>query len=173
MNVTSKRRSRLECEDDHYDAVFRFPFIVVLRLISRLKLLQTGLTLLVVPPAVYQYHLGLLSDYVFHSVVSVATIAGLMLYVMSAYFRYVVGVISLHKTDDIVRFGTLSFWGNRRNVYVPVKEIVPLSELIDSPTDVYVKLRRYNDPKWKMLLVSRGGVIVDKKKFLHILGSVR
>lgn len=90
------------------------------------------------------------------SVAVLANAALIMLYLMSNFGRRLIGVISISEDATVIRIGYLNFWGFRRNVIVPVEDIMPL---LESDNDLrkqwYVRVRRYSDPAFKLYLPVR------------------
>ncbi len=152
--------------------IYRFPYIRGARILARLKLYQTGLTVIGIPAISYLYSTGQLGlDSVF-AAVGVASFAGVMLYVISGYLRKVVGVISLSDRGDIVRIGRLTFWGNRRNVYTPLTDIVPLTDCESNLNDIYVHIRRYSTDD-VLYMSLRYGLIVEQEAFKQVFGNTK
>ncbi|XP_043241678.1 transmembrane protein 186-like [Amphibalanus amphitrite] len=123
------------------------------RLICRLKIYQTGLTLAAVPVMVLLQDLDAAAK-----VGAVGLFAAGMLYIMGEFFRRFVGLLYLHRDGTQLKIAHLTFWGGRRDIVIPVEDIVPFSELKDSPTDVYFKLRRYSSPETFYVSLRYGGI---------------
>ena len=123
---------------------YRFPYITAARFISRLKLYQTAVVVLAVPPAIYYYNIGEINLESCVGVTAVSTLALVMLYVAANFFQRVVGLVALSNDEKLVRFSHLTFFGGRRDIVVPVSDVVPLSDLDEHCNDVFVKVRRYS-----------------------------
>ena len=158
-------------EDEPFTTFYHFPYIIVTRLISRLKIYQTGLTIVVLPPVYVQYALGQMEASNVAMVTGIAAFAGMMLYVISHYTRRLVGLLAINKNRDVLRISHLTFWGNRNNIYVPVEKVVPLSDMADCPNDAYLKLCFY-DSKNYFYYTLRYGSVINKDIFHFVLGSL-
>jgi hypothetical protein len=74
----------------------------------------------------------------------VANIVALgMLSIMGEFFRKFVGIIYVNEKTRQAKIAHLTFFGNRKDIVVPLKDIVPLSDLGDNATDIYVKVSTY------------------------------
>ncbi|GIX85697.1 transmembrane protein 186 [Caerostris extrusa] len=90
---------------------------------------------------------------------------------MTSYFRRLIGIISISKDGKSVKISHLTFWGRKRDVIVPLEDIVPLTESGCSPNDAYVKLVRFSS-KETLYMTLRFGNILDKTKFEFVFGSL-
>ena len=154
-----------------FTVFYRFHSIRGMRILSRMKLYQTAAAVFGVPPLGFMYSTGAVSGSVFGSYCAIASFAGVMLYVMSYYMRRLIGMMSLSDCGKIVRVSHLTFWGKRNDVYIAVDKLVPLSELPEKLTDVYIALRRY-DVEDILFFTLRWGLIVDSEKFYTAFGSM-
>lgn len=158
---------------NNYQMIYKFPYIVQCRTVSRIKIYQTAITSIAVPVVGYLTHVGTVDFQGFLATLSIGTLATVMLYVMGEFFRRLVGIIYYNPSESSVKISHLSFWGNRKEVYVPLDDIVPLTDTDDNPTDVYVKLLRYSKPKSKLYMSLRFGEIVDSEKFVEVFGHLK
>ncbi|KAL8569519.1 hypothetical protein ACOMHN_002066 [Nucella lapillus] len=126
--------------------IYTFRYIVHTRVLSRLKVYQTLLTLGAMPPAVFLHNTGALSTLDLVTSFGIASVATVMLYVMSDMFRHVVGMISVNKEENVVRISHLTFWGRRRDETFDVSSVVPLSDMSVKADDVYQVIRFYDKP---------------------------
>ncbi|CAH1787476.1 unnamed protein product [Owenia fusiformis] len=159
-------------KDSDYHVFYRFPHIVLLRTISRLKLYQTGFLLLACPSAYTLAYLNVLPVGSAHASACLASLAGLVLYLMSGYMRKWIGIMALNPTNNMVKVSHLTFWGRRNDVYMPIVNIIPICDLSDKPNDVFIKFKRY-DSGSDLYLSLRYGKITDMDKFTTVLGSIR
>lgn len=169
--VDNKNKTPNNAKND-YQMIYKFPYIVQSRTVSRLKIYQTAITSVAIPVVGYLTHVGTVDIQGFLATLSIGGLATLMLYVMGEFFRRLVGIVYYNSSESSVKISHLSFWGNRKDIYVPLEDIVPLTDTDDSPTDVYVKLLRYSKPKSKLFLSLRFGGIVDSEKFVEVFGSL-
>lgn len=157
---------------NNYQMIYKFPYIVQCRTVSRLKIYQTAITSIAIPVAGYLTHVGTVDIQGFLATASIGGLATVMLVVMGEFFRRLVGIIYYNPSEDSVKISHLSFWGNRKDIYVPLDDIVPLTDTDDNPMDIYVKLLRYSKPKSKLYLSLKFGGILDSEKFVEVFGSL-
>ncbi|KAL3875492.1 hypothetical protein ACJMK2_033438 [Sinanodonta woodiana] len=162
-------KSQPKMED--FTVIYRFPYILQARFICRAKLFQTSFALLSVIPMSLMYSAGTItySGMVFS--LSASTLACLMLIAMSEYFRKLVGLMSVHKDMEIVKVSHLTFWGGKKDVFLKINQIVPISDTSQKTNDVYVTLKTY-DGNLKLYLFLRFGGVGDKEKLKTVLGTV-
>ena len=154
-----------------FTVFYRFPYINTARFISRLKLYQTAVVVLAVPPTIYYYNIGEVGYETCVGVVAASTLALAMLYIFANFFQRVVGLAALSSDQRLVRLSHLTFFAGRNDVIVPVDDIVPLCDTSESCNDVFVKVRRYSttDTLYMTLLY---GHIEDAETFQKIFGII-
>ena len=157
--------------DVQFTVFYRFPYINTARFISRLKLYQTAVVVLAVPPTIYYYNVGEVGYETCVGVVAASTLALAMLYIFANFFQRVVGLAALSSDQRLVRLSHLTFFAGRNDVIVPVDDIVPLCDTSESCNDVFVKVRRYSttDTLYMTLLY---GHIEDAETFQKIFGII-
>ena len=148
---------------------YRFQYIRFFRFLSRLKIYQTGLTVVFIPPTVYCYSVGLVGIEACMGSIGLSAFAMTLLYFAGNFFRRIVGLVALSSDEQIVRISRLTFWGNRRDIFVSPSDIVPISDLPDNVNDPYIKLRLYNS-KDVLYLTLRYGIVVDPVSFAKVFG---
>jgi len=94
-----------------------------------------------------------------------------VLYSVGTIFYKLVGSVYLSSDRSTVKISYLDFWGKRADVFCPVSDVVPLSEISERSTDVYVILRRYSTPQ-KLHFTLRFGTILDTELFADVFGDV-
>ncbi|KAK3865953.1 hypothetical protein Pcinc_020761 [Petrolisthes cinctipes] len=159
--------------DQNYDVIYKFPYIVFARSVCRLKIYQTAITTLAVPCAGYLAHVGSVELDTFISIVLTNGLAILMLYVMGEIFRRIIGHISYNPETGVVKISHLTFWGQRRDIFVPHSDIVPIADTSDNPNDIYIRFLRYSQPKFSLFMCLRFGGIVDFQKFYQVFGELQ
>ncbi|XP_063592725.1 transmembrane protein 186-like isoform X1 [Penaeus indicus] len=158
---------------EDYQIIYKFPYIVLARAICRLKIYQTAVCGFAVPAVGYLAYNGVLDTQVFASTAAVGGLAFVMLFVMGEIFRRTVGHIYYNARKDIVKVSHLSFWGNRKDIFIPVEDLVPITDTSDIPSDIYVHLLRFSKPKDSLYLFLRFGGIRDTEKFTYALGLLK
>lgn len=154
-----------------FKVIYRFSHIRLMRLIARMKLFQTGITVVAIPPAVYLYSAGHIDAIAIATTLSVAAFASFMLIIMSQLVQKVLGLVAVSDNVGFVRLSHLTFWGKRHDVFVPFNDIVPLSDLDENTKDAFVKLRRYSS-RDVFYLSLRFGLIEDRAKMQRLLGTI-
>ena len=126
--------------------IYRFPGIFLCSFISKAKLVQTVGSILVIPWATYMFASGHQTLDFLLTVYGAAIIAPLALIGFTRTFNRLIGVISMNETNEYIRVGYLSFYGTRRTGYIPVDDIIPVTEIV-SQMEKYPKilqLKRYS-----------------------------
>lgn len=101
------------------------------------------------------------------------------LHAWATLFHEAVGFMYLSEDEKTVKISYLNLWGNRVNKEFPVGEIMLLSEMPESFTDVLFRRVIFyttNSPKPKLYLSIRSmqlGVITDEESFTKVFGSVK
>ncbi|CAL8333813.1 unnamed protein product [Lota lota] len=155
-----------------YSTIYHLPHITLLRAVSRLKLLQTGITVAILPPVYYLYFTGELSYFLVSYSTGVAALAGVMLYTASHFLRKVVGTMYLNSSQDTLKVAHLTFWGRRANVFLPVSDVMTMGDTGDSLTEPVLRLKRYSNAQTMYFSLSYGRV-VDKRAFQKVFGSFK
>ncbi|NWX11966.1 TM186 protein, partial [Aegotheles bennettii] len=155
---------------EEFKLVYRFPGIKYCRVLSRLKLLQTATTMVMLPPICYLYLQEQVSQNVLLYTTGVALFAGAMLYGMSYFFRRIIGLIYFSETSRTVRVAHLTFWGRRKDIYCPLETVMTLDEVGDSKGELLLQFKRCNSTD-VLYFTIKFGQIVDRQKFAQIFGE--
>uniref|UniRef100_A0A8C8AI12 Transmembrane protein 186 n=1 Tax=Otus sunia TaxID=257818 RepID=A0A8C8AI12_9STRI len=156
---------------EEFKLVYRFPGIKYCRVLSRLKLLQTATTMVMVPPIWYLYLQDQVSLNIFLYTTGIAVFAGAMLYGMSYFFRRIIGFIYLNETGRTVRVAHLTFWGRRNDIYCPTESVMTLDDVGDGKRELLLQFKRYNSTDILYFTI-KFGQIVDRQKFSQIFGEL-
>ncbi|XP_060767374.1 transmembrane protein 186 isoform X1 [Neoarius graeffei] len=154
-----------------YTLIYAFPAIRVLRALSRLKLAQTGITSALLPTVYYFYLQGQASFSLLTYTTGIAVFAAIMLYTISYYVQRVVGMMYLDPTHTTLKVAHLSFWGHRRDIHLPISDIMTLGDTGDSPGEVILRLKRYSCPD-TLYFSTRLGRVLDKNGFEKVFGTL-
>lgn len=152
--------------------IYTLPHIKLLRAVSRLKLLQTAITVVILPPV---YILCLQGDAPFFLAsytTGIALFAGVMLYTASHFFRRVVGMMYLDSSETTLKVSHLTFWGKRNDIYLPVSDVMTISDTGDSTKEIIMKLRRYSSAQ-TMYFSTHYGRVVDEQRFQRVFGNFK
>uniref|UniRef100_A0A8C5LA21 Transmembrane protein 186 n=2 Tax=Jaculus jaculus TaxID=51337 RepID=A0A8C5LA21_JACJA len=161
----------LDTEAERFHMVYRFKAIRVFGYLSRLKLAQTALTVIFLPPGYYWYSQGLVT---FHSLCllgGTSCFALAMLCWMSSFFQKLVGILYVNESGTVLRVAHLTFWGWRRDTYCPVADVIPLSESKDWAQDVFMRIQQYSG-QHTFYLSLRYGHVVDRARFSQVFGNL-
>uniref|UniRef100_A0A2K6K3W6 Transmembrane protein 186 n=2 Tax=Rhinopithecus TaxID=542827 RepID=A0A2K6K3W6_RHIBE len=165
---TSKEKPP-NAETEKFWMFYRFDAIRIFGFLSRLKLAQTALTVVVLPPACYWYSQGLLTLNTVCLMSGISAFALTMLCWMSHFFRRLVGILYLNESGTMLRVAHLSFWGWRQDTYCPLADVIPLTETKDRPQEMFVRIQRYSG-KQTFYVSLRYGRILDRERFTQVFG---
>ncbi|GAA6231115.1 transmembrane protein 186 isoform X2 [Lates japonicus] len=155
-----------------YTMIYTLPYIKHLRAMSRLKLLQTAITMVILPPVYVLYLQGDVSLFFVSYTAGIALFAGVMLYTASHFFRRVVGMMYLDPSQTTLKVSHLTFWGKRQDIYLPVSDVMTITDTGDSTKETILKLQRYSSPQTLYFSI-RYGHVVDKVGFERVFGSLK
>ncbi|KAK2726580.1 hypothetical protein QYM36_007432 [Artemia franciscana] len=156
---------------DNYTPIYKFKYIRAARLLCRLKLYQTGLTIASIPLVNSLSTQGLVNESELSNVVVISVIALGMLGVMGELCRKLIGFMYIDKSGENLRVAHLTFFGNRRDIIIPVNDVVLVEELPDELTDIYIRMRTYSN-KYNFLFTLRFGEVLDVESFKKVFGKV-
>ncbi|TMS23142.1 Transmembrane protein 186 [Larimichthys crocea] len=157
---------------EKYNMIYTLPHIKLLRAVSRLKLLQTAITVVIMPPVFYFYLQGDVPFFLVSYVTGIALFAGVMLYTASHFFRRVVGIMYLDTSQTTLKVSHLTFWGRRCDIYLPVSDVMTIGDTGDSVKETILKLKRYSSPQ-TMYFSTQFGRVVDKQGFEKVFGNMQ
>ncbi|XP_067162366.1 transmembrane protein 186 [Apteryx mantelli] len=155
---------------EEFRLVYRFPGIKYCRVLSRMKLLQTAITTVTLPPVCYLYLHDQVSQTILLYATGIACFAGGMLYGMSYFFRRIIGLIYLNETGSTVKVAHLTFWGRRKDILCPVETVMTLGDVGDGKEELLLQFKRYNSTDI-LYFTLKFGQIVDREKFIQIFGD--
>lgn len=153
-----------------YSLIYSLPHIRILRVVSRLKLLQTGITITILPPVFYLYLQGDVSSYKVCYATGIAVFAAVMLYTISNILRKVVGMMYLDSSQTTLKVSHLTFWGKRQDIYLPVSDIMTIGDTGSSGNERILKLRRYSSPH-TLYFSPYYGRVQDQDGFEKVFGK--
>ncbi|XP_040891718.1 transmembrane protein 186 isoform X2 [Toxotes jaculatrix] len=155
-----------------YTMIYTLPYIKILRVMSRLKLLQTAITVVVLPPVYVLYLQGDVSFYLVSYTTGIALFAGVMLYTASHFFRRVVGMMYLDPSQTTLKVSHLTFWGKRHDIYLPVSDVMTIGDTGDSANETILKLKRYSSPQ-TLYFSMHFGRVMDRQGFEKVFGNLK
>ena len=133
MNTTHQKQFRV---------FYRLPQIILIRLFSRLKIFQTGITVALVPWTYYLKHQGLVEPSTFVYTISLSAFATFMLFTISQVSQRFIGLGAYDWSTDTVRLSHMTFWGHRKDLFVPLQDLIPPSDVGENTSDVFFKVKR-------------------------------
>ncbi|XP_041838177.1 transmembrane protein 186 [Melanotaenia boesemani] len=173
--VTPKLTALVKYSDlstQRYSMIYTLPHIKLLRAVSRLKLLQTAITVVILPPVYILYFQGSASLFLVGYTTGIALFAGVMLYTVSHFFRRVVGMMYLDLAQTTLKVSHLTFWGKRHDIYMPVSDVMTICDTGDSGNETILKLKRFSSPE-TLYFSTYFGRVVDKPSFEKVFGSLK
>lgn len=156
---------------DQFRLIYRFPGIKYCRAVSRLKLLQTALTVAALPPLWllgWQNHVT--QAQCLYST-GIAGFAAVMLYGMSFYLRRIIGLMYLNEDGTLLRVAHLTFWGKRRDIDCPVETVMTLSDIGESSGQFLLQFRQHGREEF-FYFTLRFGQVLDPEGFVKVFGAV-
>lgn len=157
---------------EKYTMIYSLPHIKLLRAVSRLKLLQTAITVVILPPVFFFYLQGDVPFFLVSYTTGIALFAGVMLYTASHFFRRVVGMMYLDPSQTTLKVSHLTFWGRRHDIYLPVSDVMTIGDTGDSVNETILKLKRYSSPQ-TLYFSTHFGRVVDKQGFQKVFGTLK
>ncbi|XP_008301477.1 transmembrane protein 186 isoform X2 [Stegastes partitus] len=155
-----------------YTMIYTLPHIKLLRAVSRLKLLQTAITVVILPPVYVLYFQGEVPFFLLGYSTGIALFAGVMLYAASHFFRRVVGMMYLDPSETTLKVSHLTFWGKRHDIYLPVSDVMPIGDAGDTLNETILTLRRYSSPQ-TLYFSTYYGRVMDKLGFEKVFGRLQ
>ncbi|CAG9857092.1 unnamed protein product [Phyllotreta striolata] len=150
-------------DETKYKTIYKFPYIKQFVLMDRIKLYQTSVTALCAPFSIILHQLDYISGDVVGFIWALGFSMCLTLYSVGFLTTKHVGFIYYNEEENLVKVAYGDFWGRRKEIEIPVKDIVPLSDLPVSWTDgLFIKFKRFSTPE-VLRLNFRFGVVVDKE----------
>ena len=152
---------------ENFNCIYKFKYINHLRLFSRMKIYQTGFSVLSGFGSIILYNTQIVQDLNALLYINTAMVFALiMLFVISRQTVKIVGRIYLNDDQSKVLIAHLGFFGKRRDVLVNLNDIESFSS-IDELSDTFFKIRLKNLDGY-MLASLPMGEIYDKNAFLKL-----
>ncbi|GFR12424.1 transmembrane protein 186 [Trichonephila clavata] len=159
------------CNNGSWIKIYYFPYIRIAAILNRFKLYQTAFTVATFPFSIMMYNNGLMELQGVQTVSGCAALACGTLYLITSFFRRLVGIISISKDQKLIKISHLTFWGHKKDLLVPLEDIVPLTDGGCVPNEVYIKLLRYSTED-VLYFTLKFGNILDKSKFELVFGNL-
>jgi len=168
LNRTAKTSKNEEGSNHNWESVYVFSQIRSIRFMSRLKVLQTGLTITLIP--LLGYHTYVTETIPFADLVygiEVAVFAAVMLLVLTRISQRMVMLLYVDNITKKIRISHLTFWGNRTETIVDLDSFEPIGISNQKWNDAYLKLKNQNSQIF--YLCPRFATKVDIKRLISLL----
>ncbi|KAK4476313.1 hypothetical protein MN116_001514 [Schistosoma mekongi] len=177
---SGSKATSLDGKKDLWVPLYRFHSIGLIQVISRFKLTLTGLLIFGCPFAIYEYLHDQFSSSSVYRLLGCATFSLCSLIIFSWFSTKIAGVVSIHKESGLIRIGHLTFLGRRQNTILNTDQIIPPSDLSDTPErNKYVRIgiteadfnsTKNSTIKYNFIFTKVRSEILDRKKFKQIFG---
>lgn len=165
-----KPQSSLE-NSEKFALIYRFPSIRLLKLFSRLKVLQTGLALVVLPPLWYLHWINQVTFAQGFYVTGLFSFTLVFLYAISFFLQRVIGFMYLSESGTLLKISHLTFWGKRRDFCCPVESVVAL-EVEGGESNRHLLKFRQQDQKKVLYFSLLWGQVVNQEAFGKVFGVI-
>uniref|UniRef100_A0A6M2DJ85 Transmembrane protein 186 n=1 Tax=Xenopsylla cheopis TaxID=163159 RepID=A0A6M2DJ85_XENCH len=128
-----------ESSTDNFKLIYRLNCIRHLTVINKLKVLQGGVTALAIPTCALLYHLDIATMDILYMTASIGVTGCITLSIAGAFVTNFIGLIHVNAEKTIAKVAYLDFWGNRKNIEIPVTDIIPSSNAKSSYFVNYVE----------------------------------
>ncbi|XP_022688135.1 transmembrane protein 186-like isoform X2 [Varroa jacobsoni] len=122
-------------DTEEWSRVYRFPYIVAVHRLIRLKLYQTVASVLTVPPIMWAYYTQTITIDQASCMVGITTTAVVFLYIAGHLSERFIGAVYENQGKDKVRLAHLTFFGHRKDIIVDSNDIMDLSD-VDAVPDI-------------------------------------
>ncbi|KAH8864496.1 Transmembrane protein 186 [Schistosoma japonicum] len=177
---SGRKAKSLDDKEDLWVPLYRLHSIVIIQVISRFKLILTGLLIFGCPVAIYKCLHDQFSSSSVYKLLGCATFSLCGLIIFSWFSTKIAGVVSIHKVSGLIRIGHLTFLGRRQNTIFNTDQIIPPSDLGDAPernnfvrigiTEADFDSTKNSVIKHNFIFSKVWSEILDRKKFEQIFG---
>lgn len=169
---SSPSTSSHDDDEPEWTPVYRLQYIRGLQVLSRLKIMQTGLLLLSTPTAWSACNADLISAPFAVTFLSITTASLVGLVVLSYFGRRLVGVVSVHEEEPVIRIGRLTFWGARTNELWHLDDVYALTDSGEVSARYLhtLYLTRRAAPLYMWVTPK---CVLDKERFQTVFGEIQ
>ena len=165
-------------DSDIYKEIFRFAHIPILLIICRGKIYITASLFACSPIILYSWWYDILGQQGMNTFSSLMGFSVGTLFLFGEVFRRCVCLVYISKDDTTVKLSHMSFWGKRKNIEVPLEDIVPLSETSERVGNIFWKISFYPNSdaskivdRSNLIISTKFGHIKDNEAMIKIFGS--
>ena len=148
-------------------AIYKFNQIKTAKFMCKVKMYQTGLTVLFASSSIHAYFNASSDLEGCLNTTAICAFACVMLYIFGNIFNKMIGFAYISRQDEEkkwIKLSHLTFWGRRRNIKIPVEDLLPLPS--DSSTaTLYQVMYLHSDPQIRFILPLRFATIYDPQEF--------
>ena len=170
--------SGVVADSDTFVPIFRFAHIAIIGFVCRTKVYLTASLFTGLPIIFY----GWMNNQVgLQEVLSYGSITGFSFVTLGFFgeiFRRCVCIVYISKDETTVKIAHMSFWGRRKDVEVPLNDIIPLSETSERVGHIFWKINFYENSeasklidRSNLIISTRYGNVLDEKALVKIFGN--
>jgi len=153
-----------------WENLFRFNYIPVVVFLSRLKILQTGVTFVLLP---YVGHLCFVAKTepvaTFYGVCGLTALAATMLLIITRISQRIVMLLYVNPNRDRIRISHLTFWGQRRESYFNTSQFEPVSLKGQNWDETYLRLCLANGSDHNWYIAPKHATMYDPQALFELL----
>ncbi|XP_066140435.1 transmembrane protein 186 isoform X2 [Euwallacea fornicatus] len=128
-----------------FKMIYKFPYIHYFGLINRLKIYQTVISIAASIGVAGLGAMGIISSELVTATIGVAMSGCLFFHSLGFVTARFIGIIYFNENTNMIQIAYVDFWGRRRDVQMPVNDIIPRTELPESKINkVWHPLVRYS-----------------------------
>ena len=165
-------------DSDVYREIFRFAHIPILLIVCRGKIYITTSLFACSPIILYSWWYDILGQQDLNTFSSLMGFSVGTLFLFGEFFRRCVCLVYISKDDTTVKLSHMSFWGKRKNIEVPLDDIVPLSETSERVGNIFWKISFYPNSdaskivdRSNLIISTKFGNVKDNEAMIKIFGS--
>uniref|UniRef100_A0A1E1X8C7 Transmembrane protein 186 n=1 Tax=Amblyomma aureolatum TaxID=187763 RepID=A0A1E1X8C7_9ACAR len=171
--VTAAKPGQSEAASDdgeEWTTIFRYPHIKALRMLCRVKIYQSIITLAIAPPLLFAEYMEWTPRPMNAMLLSLTFSATIVLFVTGFIAQRVIGIMYVNKDCTKLRVGHLTFWGSRQDHVYDTADVAQFADTGQMWGSWYVQLHRYSAPNDPLLVSLKHGGIVDRERFEKVFG---
>uniref|UniRef100_G3MTQ3 Transmembrane protein 186 n=1 Tax=Amblyomma maculatum TaxID=34609 RepID=G3MTQ3_AMBMU len=157
-------------DGEEWITIFHYPHIKALRMLCRVKIYQSIITLAVAPPLLLAEYMQWTPTNMNVMLLSVTVSATIVLFLTGYLAERVIGIMYVNKEGTKLRVGHLTFWGGRQDHVYDTADVAQFADSGQAWGSWYVQLYRYSSPNDPLLVSLKHGGIKDKERFEKVFG---
>ncbi|KAF2900931.1 hypothetical protein ILUMI_05254 [Ignelater luminosus] len=152
----------------NFTPIYKFEYVRVLSIVNRLKFYNTIFTGVLIPSSLILSELEVIhQDFIVNSTVMGLTTCA-SLYIVGILANKFIGFVYLNKEENSLRIAYIDFWGHRKDIEVPLNDMIPFSEVPTSITDLfYLKFCRFSNEE-VLKINFKYGIVLNRDKFKKV-----